>query len=468
MSDVRRLTLRDNVSYVDTDLLPAEGGCCFLCLSDRQRHIINQHVFPRAGWPTRVVTAIGHGVYEEDAVNLPAILDELNDLDLQLNGGCVMACDTIATALSELAAAIAAGGGGGGGTTTVQCGTGGTDALATYLAGLTDEQLTGPAGAPAEDLEGAPPDGFDTWDEYFLNKCLAAHHVYDAIIAQVGVLQGFSGFILGADVVAPAITVFATTWGLLLGPGDAIAIVIAVLAIGAISSLALYELSQLTTYLAARKDQIICTLYLSGSALDAKAAVADLLEDAIQAIEWGAVLGPFGTELNAALSTVFAHFESNGLVNALFSLQESIAYSEYTCPCAYGMLVQTHTVSPYNSLDIGESHDAGAGEVENGWKVSTTRKFWSFPAIQATSATRVTLEYYDSHVNWTVLNAYVYNHDTGTKAADVPTGLSNGGWKAVSYDFGGLGAGTRWELRFTGAGGNQPYIRKLWMGQVPA
>jgi hypothetical protein len=467
-SDDRRLTLRDNVAYVDSNLLPPEGGCCLVCLSDRQRHIINQHVFPRAGWPSRVVKPAGHGVYTQDSAALAIVLDELADLDLQINGGCQMSCDAIATAIGELAAAIAAGGSGGGGSTSVICGGAGTDALTNYLAALTPEELTGPSALTEGDLEGDPPEGFDTWEEYFLNKCYAAHHIYDAVMNQIAVLQGLAGFELGASIVAPAIIQASFPAAAIPPPGDIIAIAIAVVSIAGISAFALYEMTQMSSYFAARKNQIICSLYLSGSAEDAKAQLTGLLDDAIQAMVWSGPLAPFAGELTAALSTAFSKWESNGLCNSLFSVAESFVYSEYTCPCGYGMLIQTHQVSPYNVLDIGENHDAGAGEVANGWKVSTTRKFWSYPAAQPTSATRVTLEYYDSHVNWAVLNAYVYNHDTGAKVADVPTGLSNGGWKSVSYDFGGLGIDVRWELRFTGAGGNEPYIRKLWLGQVPA
>ena len=86
-SEVRRLTLEDRISYMDTSTLPEEGGCNLLCLSDRQVAMIRAFVFPFVRWPTRWVTPWQGRQYDTTPDAPAALADEIDDLDLQVNGG---------------------------------------------------------------------------------------------------------------------------------------------------------------------------------------------------------------------------------------------------------------------------------------------------------------------------------------------------------------------------------------------
>jgi hypothetical protein len=119
----------------------------------------------------------------------------------------------------------------------------------------------------------------------------------------------------------------AFTW-----PGIAL-MVSAILALKLLSDAAAGYCSQIVEYLDDNKSEIICALYTSGSAAQALEAIAAIVEDAIQAIEWGPVLGPLAPELTPLLAGIFSQVQNNGTVNVLFNLTADIVLLGETCPC---------------------------------------------------------------------------------------------------------------------------------------
>lgn len=315
MSEDRRLTLqKERGGYVDTNLLPAEGGCNLLCLTDRQVAIIRSFVFPMVRWPTRWLTPVHGELYDTDSDTLVLLADEIDDLDLEVNGGHNVPCQSLADALGDLITIANSAGG-----------------LGPVLANLPDSAWL-PTDAETPPAEGMPPDGFDTWDAYLTWKCQAAWAVWNEIDRAMIMLEGFYGLEVTASVIVPMIFAFtAPSWVAVPVSGVAI-LVVSILAMVAVWGSSVLIMDQMRTWWSDHQDAIVCQLYNSGDAATSLAAIGDNIEDAIQAIEWGALL-PFAGPLGDALGTVIGVFQNNSLVNPLFKLITGVVLIEVECPC---------------------------------------------------------------------------------------------------------------------------------------
>lgn len=315
MSEDRRLTLqKERGGYVATDLLPAEGGCNLLCLTDRQVAIIRSFVFPMVRWPTRWLTPVHGELYDTDTATLELLADEIDDLDLEVNGGHNVPCQELADALGTLITIANSAG-----------------SVGSVLANIPDADWL-PTDAETPPEIGVPPEGFETWEAYLTWKCQASWAVWNEIDRVMIMLEGFYGLEVTASIIVPTIFAFtAPSWVAVPISGVAI-LVVSILAMVAVWGSAVLIMDQMRTWWSDHQDAIVCQLYNSGDAATALAAIGDNIEDAIQAIQWGALL-PFGGPLGDALGTVIGVFQNNSLVNPLFKLITGVVLIEVECPC---------------------------------------------------------------------------------------------------------------------------------------
>ena len=333
MNSTKIISLPEWTGFVIVDDLPAEGGCNILCLSDRQIHILRRFVYPFAEWRTRYVRWLyGHYYQLATEAEYSEYQDVVNELFNDIKGEN-MGCSDLAEALMVIAEAIpriSLGGNNGGNCS----GVGIPGQAAGYAGQYTNAQLIAPA--PGSVTTNIPPDGFETWEAYLGYKCRAAQQVFAFVLGFCRECQSLKLLVVTATIVGPLLAGWMGVWGAIaITPAGWIAAISSLVAIGLLESLAFKGFELLGDYLLANKESIICALYLSGDAVEARAALAGYIEDGIQAIEWSTIgLEALGPAVAGMMGQVMAVATENGVVNILFELQADIAYPDAVCDCA--------------------------------------------------------------------------------------------------------------------------------------
>lgn len=328
----RQLHLRDNVGYVNSLIIPEDVGCNFLCLSDRQTFILRAFTFPFARWHTRVVAPLAGKTYLTDAQMLDELQETLDDLELQLSGGSAMGCESIAAALVELAAAIQAQTTGGpGSTTNVYCGPG--SGAATWVNPLAELPNTAfvPAEEPAPPEPGIPPEGFDTWEEYRIYKCQAAHAIWQTIYGFALASSAFAGLELSAAIIGPALLPVLGIAPAAISPAGLVAIIAACIAVAAISAFGFYAFNQWASWWLANKDDIICGLYLAGAGSTAVLVLTDAIQEGIDNIVWTGALEGLESTVAPLVGNILTETVDETFVASLFKLTLNIGYVGVSC-----------------------------------------------------------------------------------------------------------------------------------------
>jgi hypothetical protein len=194
---------------------------------------------------------------------------------------------------------------------------------------------------PTEPPEyGVPPAGFDSWEEYLLHKCKAAHAIYDTVYGLFGALSFLPILQITVTVVGTALGgyVAGTAFGAAAFPPAAIVAIAALaVAIGLLDAQAFIQFRNIQAYLASREDAIVCALYQSGSASEALEGLAAEVEDAIQSIAWSSIFGGVvGPQLAVAVGSLAGEAETNNLINPLFQVTEDFAYPDVDCSSCGG------------------------------------------------------------------------------------------------------------------------------------
>lgn len=470
LSDVTQHTLREQVSFVETSAYPAEGGCYLLCLSTRQVHTIRRMCFPFVRWSTRFVRFVRPGTYdtETDAELVSQHTDEMDDLEDQLGGNDLMACTELATALAALAEALAVqpaapnvtvscGGGGTGGTTTQQ--------FANCL-DVPIESLVPPADIEQNPPEGDPPEGFDTWEEYNVYKCQAAHWIIDTIINSLRNIGSANLAVATGQLLAGTVLGAIAAFSAVIAPPAFLALVGVLAQLEILASTANTLLSQVADYIAARKAEIVCSMYNSGSAAEATALLNSIIEDAVEGIVFGSIFQGAAGAITPLIASVAGTLVDLGITRTLWQVTADVIYPYADCdPCDpwYGYMLATSPDSPYNVLEKGDSVSGDGGNTANGWQVQnpTTRR-WYFTTEGVVTSVNLTMQYYDIHSNWTVVSARIYrtSDDQQMCAFSVPN--SNEGWRDVdSTTACSLAADTGYYLGLIPEGGNSPWARAI-------
>jgi len=331
----RVIQLAQGVGRVNLEVLPEESDCWLAELTNREVHIVRAFLFPFAGWQTRHVRPVADDRYAVASDGEWATLfEEIEVLDHKLGGG-LMSCTEIREGLEALAVAIAGLGDHLGQDVNVNCGGGGGSCggLLGQLSEYTPAQMTEQTGIEEPDPEGAPPEGFDTWEEYFDRKCKASHALFAWVRNLLSTMQGASGAAATMAVFAPLIAGWVATTGVVFPPAAVVLLAVSVVGVAAISVYAFGQLNEAIDWLDANKDVIVCSLYTSGSALDAQNVIADAVEDALEAIEWAGALAPLAGQLNTALAAALSQAVNTNVVNVLFYAAEDILLPDVTCDC---------------------------------------------------------------------------------------------------------------------------------------
>lgn len=335
----RIVHLDQHVSRVDARTLELLDSprCNVLILSDVQVAVLAQMTFPYAYWSTRLV--LDHDLGQQTVDFPQSYLDELECLELLLSGGDTMTCD-LSGVLTELATAIRTSGRGGNG-----CAGGGPAVILDCLSQMTPDEIVPEAPQDAPQY-GVPPSGFDTWAQYEIHKCKAAHAIVDATANIFGALS------LAPPVVTTAVAVNTLLTGTIGGialagvvfpPAALVAIVAGAVALGLLEGAAYIYLQEVRQYIFDNRADFACALYQSGSAVAAQEAVGIALDDAIQSVGWTAIFGPaVGGEIAAILGGIAAGMDTTNLVNPLFRVVEDFVYPDVSCECdAPGCEAQT-------------------------------------------------------------------------------------------------------------------------------
>lgn len=177
-----------------------------------------------------------------------SVIRETFDYNLHLRG-CLMACDdagllAIATALEKLARNQCCAGGAGG----TSGGSGG--------AGATQEELLDTVQGDPETEE--PPEGFETWEEFFNDKCAVAHDTISKLQQSLLQMGTINLGVMTLDAVSIALTIIIT----LAMPASAI-IAAAALLIAIGGEIVLVTLLSIVND---NEQELICSLYEGDSA----------------------------------------------------------------------------------------------------------------------------------------------------------------------------------------------------------
>ena len=324
----RVIRLDEHVGRVQSSVLDLldSPNCNLLVLSDVQVAVLKQMTFPYVLWSTRLVE--DHESYQI-AVDFPQLYrDELECLELLLSGGATMSCD-LSTVLTALADAIRTQPSGGAG-----CATSGPPAVLNCLSSLLPEEIVPQPQQEAPEY-GVPPEGFNTWEEYTIHKCKAAYAITDAAGSVFGALSLAPPVLTSAVAINTLLT--GSIGGIALGatvfpPAALVAIAAGAIALGLLEGAAFVYLQQVRQYIYDNRDAFACALYNSGSAVEAQAAVALALDDAIQSVGWSGVFGgPLGAEIGAILGGIASQMDTTNLVNPLFRVAEDFIYPDVSC-----------------------------------------------------------------------------------------------------------------------------------------
>jgi len=325
--------------------------CYILCISERSLYVLHNLATLDLAFASRYAVELGETGYYPvlaDSAEYELFESVVNNFRLEvLDMNCDIGAglEAIADALSNLSINVSCGGGGG-------VGSGGGSALP-CIYDETNESLLGPGDSLQGDPEiDDPPEGFATWEEYFDYKCKAAEFIWMLERKHMVALRNFDLLTLTAAIVGPVIAGLVGVLPAAMTPPGFVVFVASVVAIGVVSAASWFYMDQMIDQWDADHDDIVCSLYNSGTSPEAVSALSNALEDAIQAIvAWGA-LEPVADTIAELLSTAFAQLAGNGIVEPLFKTVVAVTQIEADCSdCLDGA---DYYVTDYVSIEFTE------------------------------------------------------------------------------------------------------------------
>lgn len=190
---------------------------------------------------------------------------------------------------------------------------------------------------PATNDGETPPEGFETYEDYLLNKCQVANMVFDGWLLTMRGLGGLTIF---------NATALATLIGLSLGPMIIFPPAAIPVAIGALIVLgsAVVMFHQICDSLEDNREQIVCDLYNSTTVEDLTAVLAEAIDSAISLLE---VSGPIG----AALSLVALTLVNSDTLSQLMSGVAGVSYPGADCSSCGGCVPVTEAIAGSAEID---------------------------------------------------------------------------------------------------------------------
>jgi hypothetical protein len=285
--------------------------CIFLLLNSQEVTIIREALFPVASWHTRLGRWVGVGRFEwvEDTSIQVWFKGLVDSIDYKLSGDDMTTCfEDIKIGLLAIAQALGEKCDTGCGEVTVNVTSGGNT-----VTGIID-------GGPGElEGEGNPPEGFDTWGEYYLHKCRVANAIVDGFISYLNIFS-----VTTAVEFVKISAVLGLCWAAFPPAGVAF-LVFALVAL----ALGRMYLSQLATYISNNRDDFICAIFrgkTTGEAIDFFFAEID---DGIESLSLAAPLPGLVRQVVNAMAdgSVFAK---------LYDIGFEVFYPDADCSlCAY-------------------------------------------------------------------------------------------------------------------------------------
>lgn len=303
-----RGAIHDLAALEDLDSRP----CHLLCVSSRTLYLLHNLAAADVTWFGRYAEALedhGYWALERDSPLWPLFSECVRNFQLEVVD---MSCD-IESGLNAIADALA----------NLSCGCGiGQYGPVTLecIVNLSNEELLGPddeeQGNPQFDL---PPEGFATWEEYFVYKCQAANFIWSISRKHMVALRTFDGLALTASVVGPVVAGLAGALPAVFTPAGFAVFVGSVVAIGVTAGWAWFYMDEMIEWWDGNRQEIVCGLYNAGQSPQAVEALGNALEDCVQSIvAWGS-LEPIAGEIAQLLSGAFGQLAGNGIVAPLFS-----------------------------------------------------------------------------------------------------------------------------------------------------
>ena len=295
-----------------------------LCISERDRAILIS-VLRFALWPSRWVGNIDD-IFHDDYKNsllrntgrladLHTALDYVEKLEAQIN---MAECNfellaeglmAMGTSIKEGLIAIA----------TRPCCNDGVNL--SIIQGATEGGNTlygeqSPGGMSNEG-EGDPPEGWETWEDYFQHKCSVAHFIVDSLLTSMRQLA----FIELVGLTVGSVAIGAALAGCIsLGPAGIPILVAALIVAGVLEGLALL----VEDYLEDNRTELVCALYNSETTQEAIDILMEYIDEGIGAI---AVSLPVG----AAIRVIALLLAGTDTINQLFTNTLAIAYPDADC-----------------------------------------------------------------------------------------------------------------------------------------
>lgn len=252
-----------------------------VCLSKRDVFIIRSYLWPFVQWKTRFVEPIGNNYWVTvDDSTFREFIETCNQLDGKLSEGGFMAC--LDAGLQEVAAAIRLL------ANSQCCGETNITVNGGVVSEWTDsEGVTHPIYGTHEPTTNdgvTPPEGFDTYEDYLLNKCQIANLIFDGWLLT---LRGMSGFTI-FNATALAVLIGAALAGIIAFPPAAIPVMIGLLIVLGVN---ISVLGSMADELQANKESIVCDLYLSDTVESMTVILSDALDAAISALSLTGIIG---------------------------------------------------------------------------------------------------------------------------------------------------------------------------------
>ena len=306
--------------------------CHLLCVSERTLYLLHNFSAEDITYRARYAVELGQGVYrpvDEDDVEWQDYVSAVEGFQLEV---IEMTCDieagleSIGEGLEAIAESMARMPGGCGAISVPLA------AAECYSEIPNDDWTENDPLDPGDEGHGDPvPDGFETWEEYNAYKCDAAHYVWQILRNAFTAGMGLGGLQLTSAIIVPALAGVAGMLPAVFTPVGFAVFIVGILTVAGLSIFAMAECYQMITFLDDNKDDIICSLFESGTSAEAVTAMTTVIEDAIQFIVWPGGLSPIGGALDTALGLAFSQLANNNVVEPLFKLVIAVTDAGADC-----------------------------------------------------------------------------------------------------------------------------------------
>jgi hypothetical protein len=320
-------TIIDYNAIID---LIALGQCAIVCLPVSVVGIIRKLLLDRGLWRTTYVLSYDDmGYYIPTEVEFNPIRQEILSALQELED---MSCSSdFRIGLADVANAIRA-------LANAQC----CSNIGVTIYQGTDEEGgvifgTEPPGNPGNPETDPPPDGYDTWEEWYTQLCQNIHAMVDSFVTTLSNLSYLSIFNL--SLLVSAVGAF-----ILMPP--------------AISPMLLYWLAQLVlslstlrdlgAWITANKSELVCAIYNADNAAAAQTAIRGVLSDGLTAANVDPNLHP--TIISIAMALL-----STDTLNQLYDGSMVVSYPGAECNCVEMPCTFTMSIGGIDEMAVLEN-----------------------------------------------------------------------------------------------------------------